>query len=224
MEGFSIFIGITFFLLYTVLAYWVFKKMKQKGRFPVIIDIYTGKEKKGIFLEYYRMMVFFGISIFSLIFWSVQAGMLFLFLAITQIIVIRKIITNDGDDEKVYEMIFEDNAEATPEKIILTKKYIYLGKPNILEPMKIKGKNKISLFDRIYVYFIFSGIERKGDEMIIQFGFLSIPMFKRVIKMPPGYQKRADELIAIIYEMKKNSKKDKMLFSENAPFGVKEPK
>lgn len=201
------------FVSYIGLSYIVFSVLKKKGIFPVVYDVYTKSEKKTVFFEFSRLLFFLLISLLSVAFVRWEILGVFVLLTLTQLIVLRSKIKEGSEDNCLCEVSIENDENSNKvkrnKKIMLTKEYLYLGEPKWFDFLLLNSKNKIPVFDKMYVYLILSDVYREEEKMIVKFGFLSVPMFKRTIEVPKEYIGQVDELIRELKRIRKEGIKKK---------------
>lgn len=210
----DLFIVLGLTILYIVLSYFLFLKLEKKGVLPTVYDIYTGKKKKVIFFEFTRTLLFFVLMLVSIFTLKIYIILIFSLLFITQVLIFKEKMTDDQKGSEIFELNLTNEEDLYGEKgtrikkkndkIVLTKKYLYLGKPRTFDFLRIKKKRKIPLFNKAYVYIVLSNVERKDDKLIIRYGFLGMPMLKQVIFIPKEFEKKVEELIYNINNIRKD--------------------
>lgn len=201
------------FAVYVIITSIFYFLLRRKNIIPDVRHPYTNKKDGKIVFDFYNLMLFLTFAtVFLVRFLWIPSLILFL-LSIMQGYMLHLYIKQKQDEKVILTIEYDDHVfnkwqEASKEngkknkgktlfistkenklrtnkkptkKIIVTDNFVYFGK---------KARDKIRIVPSFQKNFYLQDIKEEEDYIVLSYGAMGSPMFKRYLYFPPEFMKK----------------------------------
>lgn len=196
-------------ILFFVTANIVYKQLEKTKIIPIKYHPYTNLKTKEFYWEFIRVYFFFVCTIVFLIsgYFAIFLGLLIITIfqllaaytihkqnsAINKERIEVNLDEDDLEEQRVYILSLKSNERKKivhTKKIVLYNEYLYFSK-----------NKKILTRERMYKYLYLNSIKKNENLITIKYGFLGLPMFKKLLYIP---RKKEKAVINILHQIEKS--------------------
>lgn len=198
-------------ILFIVTANIVYKKLEKMGVIPTKYHPYTNEKTKAFYWEFIRVYFFVTCTIVFLISGYFLIFIELLIVTLLQVMFVYTIYKQENSNQKEkIEVIFDEKdlleqkeflmtlSENARKKVVNTKKVVFHN-----DYLYFSKRRKILTRERMYKYIHISNIKKQDRLIIIKYGFLGLPMFKKKLYIP---KKKEKSLLNILHKIENNKR------------------
>lgn len=198
-------------ILFVVTANIVYKKLQKMGVISTKYHPYTNEKTKEFYWEFIRVYFFTTCTIVFLVSGYFVTFIELLIVTLLQVMAVYTIHKQDNSKHKEkIEVIFDENdlleqkeflmtmSENERKKVVNTKKVVFHN-----DYLYFSKRRRILTRERMYKYIHISNIKKQDRLIIINYGFLGLPMFKKKLYIP---KKKEKSLLNILHKIENNKR------------------
>ncbi|MEJ1517002.1 hypothetical protein ACWKTZ_24125 [Bacillus cereus] len=198
-------------ILFVVTANIVYKKLQEMGAISTKYHPYTNEKTKEFYWEFIRVYFFVTCTIVFLVSGYFVLFIELLIITLLQIMAAYTIHKQDNSNHKEkIEVIFDEKdlleqkeflmtlKENERKKVVNTKKVVFHN-----DYLYFSKRRRILTREKMYKYIHISNIKKQDRLIIINYGFLGLPMFKKKLYIP---KKKEKSLLNILHKIENNKR------------------
>lgn len=194
-----------------VTAHFLYNKLEKRNIIPIKYHPYTNAKTKEFYWEFVRAYFILVCVVVFLVagYFSISAGLFIIgVLNAGSLYIIYKdnketqnerieIIYNEKDVEEQSEFL-KNLPDAMKNKIVNTKKVVFYN-----DYLYFSKYNKVLTREKKYKYLFIHSVKKEDKLLILKYGFLGMPFFKKTLYIPSGKEKH---IMKILHKIAKNKK------------------